>query len=1266
MTSFKEKQTLFIKILSTALCAALIVAAPGPFAVQAAATVIRAKAAPVSSIPGNAGAAAIGGINTSSALQNLKLSNSLSQGLPGLPSVGGETITSGHAKTVTVAPSHVAVVEGPVKTKLKNTVSAPAADTAGRSAQAKPAVKSTLQDGVQKIDQAAGTTGRFSALKSLFSGARSRKGSGDFVHAADQAAADSGLSQLTIGDLEAIAVDSAKPQDERRSAVKAIIKQGGAETQAALSRIADANPKGGAADYEIHRTALKALAEDFGELRSLRPITRAHADAILQKLEKDKPEEAFFDYDDTLAPFNTPISPETGEALKAAADAGVEPIILTDRPDAKKREQDVTIVDSLTPLTLAQKQSLTLVSSRGTRTLLYNRKGEPVLVREETGSAVHWTEAEQAGILQARQAFLDHYGYHKDGSAKGEQAVNGKTYDLKSYSYAHFLPLGWSEQAVRDAAEKLQEELFARNVPFTVTPRIARNPEVDAPYMTVSKIDKRTGVLPLRANRRAIEQVKDMLRFGLPARFAKAAWKAVNMLVKRPVGLSKTLSVGDQFFDMRTADMGFVYASPGALAISVGGKADPRLENVVVWPTEGAEASREILQALGKQAPSEMNKKAVIGLFAQRTASIAAFILTSIAYPFLVVGAFGGATNPAAWATYGLLMSFGPLAAIAAGPLNGLIADRLSARNGMALNTVIRVLSSLLLPVLAMFGYLNFGTLLIGSFVNGWLLSSIMTTENSYIKRLAGAKNVFMVGNLAWMNYLAIQVVLGLILGIGTIVDQWNPMTAFWINAIVNAVIVLPILWFTMPTLSPQPKTIQKMEARRKKLQDAKGSDRAEIEEIKKSISDREGFLNKSIADNEAVIAEAKSDLAQLEAQTPKGLRARWNRWAEMKSLQADVDLREKTILGFKAELAREVLTFKDRLLKLAKFLRRNWLPSTLLAAGIGGYFLFNSTLPIIGSLLFWITTTTGFKVMWYGKGSDVTAREKELADKIAAAKKAGAAPKASWKTELSRWKSRLPKALLMLSLIAMMMYPFQYLALPKIAVLLVGAEGKALLMGQLLGALFFGNLISNAAQAKLGEVKIPLIGRVALHRIIQAVVVGLGMTWVYTGLFAGSLIAALIAGAVIGGMIAMASKLTKRAWLKFVGVGFAGVWIPYLVWGLGMFPFIPATTAMMLAVLGIGMAFGPAYTTLMGYFFSNAARDKSGSMGGVQSSFFNAAVAGGYGILALATSLMNPAFPAFLGVLGVFYLLAGLLFFAAPKRLPGLPETLLEPKQKK
>jgi hypothetical protein len=210
---------------------------------------------------------------------------------------------------------------------------------------------------------------------------------------------------------------------------------------------------------------------------------------------------------------------------------------------------------------------------------------------------------------------------------------------------------------------------------------------------------------------------------------------------------------------------------------------------------------------------------------------------------------------------------------------------------------------------------------------------------------------------------------------------------------------------------------------------------------------------------------------------------------------------------------------------------------------------------------------------------------------------------------------------------------------------------------------LFFGNLIANSAKLQLPEVRVPLLGRVRAERFVQLAVAALGMGWVATSLAPGNTPAMLAAAAIIPALIGLARRLTNRAWVKFAGVGFSAIWLPYLAWGTHLLPFLPLQAAMMLSLLSIGMSFGPAYSFLMGYFFGNASKEKSGTMGGVQGSLFNAAVSGGYGLLALAASLMNPAYPSLLALVGAFYLAAGLAFWLAPRRLPGIPDKLLEPR---
>ncbi|MDD5657562.1 MAG: hypothetical protein PHF00_09955 [Elusimicrobia bacterium] len=1114
-----------------------------------------------------------------------------------------------------------------------------------------PAVRLQLSGAVEALALAPSDSGRAAALHGLFAG--SGKAGLDESGLAPEAAPDpaepgaAALAAPRLSDLEAVAADSSRPLAERKAAVARIAERTG------LERVAAANPEGSSEDYEVHRAALRALAAGFGELRSLRPISERHKKDILARLEADKPELYVTDYDDTLEPFRGPLSPETAAALAAAADAGVETAVLTDRDDVRHNERDVSILDSLARAAPGAKARLAVLSNRGTRGLLFDRAGEAALVFEHK---IELSAADKTAIQAVSEAAAAIYG-------RGE--FNGSKEFWNAFSYSMLLPAGTPDGTVKAAAAYFSAELAKRGVDIEVVARTAADPK-NPPYVTASRVDKSLGMASLRRNRRAFESMRDLLRLGLPGRWARKAFAwADRLLPARPIPAGKVVAVGDQFFDTKVSDMGLAKGAPGGAVISVGGQADPRLDDVVVWPSRGRAASLEILAAVGKRAPSGMDKKAVAGLFLQRTASIAAFIITSIAFPFLAVPIVG-------WGSYGVLMSLGTAAGIATGPLNGLIADRLSARNAMALNTILRVLLSLLLPAAAAFGVLNFGTLLAASFANGWLLSSIMTTESAYVKRLAGAENVLTVNNLIWINYLAVQVLLSLLLGIGSVVDKWDPIFAFTLNAIVNAAVVFPIIWFTMPSLSPAPKALLFMEARIAKLEaglagskgEAKAALLEEIAAARRALAARERELKASVEGNRRAVAENSARLAELETQSPAGPRARWERWSELSFLRADSAIRARATAQAEMELGRRTATFKDRLAEAGAFLKKNWASGLVFAAGVGACLLWNTTMPIIGALTFWITTTDGFKVLWHGRGSEVSPREKELAEQIEAARRAGRPVDRVVQAEYGTWKNRMLRAMLLLALVAIMMFPLQYLAIPKIATLLVGEPAKALVTGQLLGALFFGNLISTSAKARLPEKRLPLVGKVPAERLVQFGVAVLGAVWAATGLFPGSMLAGAAAAMVIFGLISLSRRLSNRAWVKFVGVGFSAVWLPYLVWGTSLLPFVPVQLALMLSLLAIGMAFGPAYSYLMGYFYGNAAKDKSGAMGGVQGSLYNAAISAGYGLLSLAAALMNPAYPALLAGLGLFYLLAGFVFWRAPKALPGIPPTLLEPKK--
>ena len=607
-----------------------------------------------------------------------------------------------------------------------------------------------------------------------------------------------------------------------------------------------------------------------------------------------------------------------------------------------------------------------------------------------------------------------------------------------------------------------------------------------------------------------------------------------------------------------------------------GGRSAAPVEDALQAPENGAAASvtlapsaaQEKASASEPAAPASsavdadgFNKKAVIALFVARTLSITSFILTSIAYPFVAAPAVG-------WALYGTLMALGPLVAIATGPLNGSLADKLSARNSMAINVGLRAILTLALPAFSYFGVLNFWTLLLSSAANGWVLSSTMTTENAYIRRLAG-KHQPTVTALSQIHYVALQVLLGLVVGIGSFIDSGNPITAFLISAAVHGLIIPPLLWFTMPNDKPQ------------------------------------------------------------------------------------------------GAVKRAAVKFGDAARGFAK---KYWKEALLLAAAVGSYFFLQSPLPIAGALFTWVLRTDTVRGLRAGLMREKAAREDEIAARVAELEKSGGDPAeiAALKAEAKRYEKRQFRAIIYSSLQAVLTYPFQNFALPLIAVTLMGASGKALFLGQLMGASFFGNLISNSSQVNLPDIRIPFTQKkVAGRRLVQAGVLALGAAWTATGLVPGSILAALAAIAVGAAAMWAVGHFTHRGWIKFLGVGLAAIWLPYLVWAVpGLIPFLSVQTALTLTMLVYGMFTGPAAVSFNTYMQANTRQQDLGKVFGTSSSFFNTFNSLGYGLLSMAAGLLSPVLPPLLlGIAGA-YMAGAAAFWRAPKHLPGLPESSFNKKE--
>jgi hypothetical protein len=299
-------------------------------------------------------------------------------------------------------------------------------------------------------------------------------------------------------------------------------------------------------------------------------------------------------------------------------------------------------------------------------------------------------------------------------------------------------------------------------------------------------------------------------------------------------------------------------------------------------------------------------------------------------------------------------------------------------------------------------------------------------------------------------------------------------------------------------------------------------------------------------------------------------------------------------------------------------FLRKYWKEALIFGVSLGLFPVLHTTIPAVLGLLYWVSRTEGFKTLWANKP--------------------------------------LRYALLANSVLAVLAYPIQSFGLPLIAGTLAGAAGKSQLLGQLLGALFFGQLISSTSQAQLSEIRIPFIGKVKVQRFIQAAVLGLLGTWTFLTLAPGSILLAAVAAAAGAGLMALTGKLTDRGWIKYVGAGLAFLGLPLLLWGN-----VPALFA---AILMMGVFLGPTYNALGTYFYKNIPAGKSEGTIAVRGSIFNGAISLGYGIMGLLTSRLHMAFPALLWPLAAAGLLVGLGFLFLPKLLPGLPDKALKDKK--
>ncbi|MFA6092851.1 MAG: hypothetical protein WCU88_05640 [Elusimicrobiota bacterium] len=342
--------------------------------------------------------------------------------------------------------------------------------------------------------------------------------------------------------------------------------------------------------YEAKRLVLSAIAGIFGTVLSLPAADAALEQRILAQAAQKQA--VFTDYDDTLEKLKQVASPETVEAMLALRGAGKQIVVVTDRPDkARDGSTKGTLVESLSSIPSSARGGMVFAVDKGGRILRYDGKGEPELIYEEpaldSGSAALIKES-----VEALKARLPSMGVRMHDGSKDIPVEN-----LYSYGYALMLHSGTSESAVRSVAEALQEELQKRGLAFTVEPRMPKDPSMP-PYVAFSKLNKSlavsriAGILGVSAEHALI--LGDSM-FVPAAGQAQGLW---GFLARWALRLGEWLSGSPIQAMGNGTDRDMEKALPGALTLSVGGTADPRMKNAYVLAGKGPEITRKILRAV--------------------------------------------------------------------------------------------------------------------------------------------------------------------------------------------------------------------------------------------------------------------------------------------------------------------------------------------------------------------------------------------------------------------------------------------------------------------------------------------------------------------------------------------------------------------------------------------------------------------------------------------------------------------------------------------
>ena len=233
------------------------------------------------------------------------------------------------------------------------------------------------------------------------------------------------------------------------------------------------------------------------------------------------------------------------------------------------------------------------------------------------------------------------------------------------------------------------------------------------------------------------------------------------------------------------------------------------------------------------------------------------------------------------------------------------------------------------------------------------------------------------------------------------------------------------------------------------------------------------------------------------------------------------------------------------------------------------------------------------------------------------------------WKNKTVRWAAVLGMVL------SALYYPFQSMAIPFMA---GDLKGGAVLQSQMVGSLFFGQLLASS-------VRLNLPGK--WNYAVQGGVLAAMATWLYFYLFPHNLGALAVGMALASILYVGVSSLTDKGWLKFQGFGLAFIALPIALWGNPSFLFV--------SILMIGLFVGPNMITLDSVIQKEAKEADPANAGrviGARSALINAATALGYASMDVVTHKWGFGFPPALWFIAGAFGIAAVVFWKAPSLL--------------